>query len=129
MNKFFILITIVILVSGFCKSQTSTKSITGKYIGQSVNDLGVITIEVKKNHNYILRTYDLNRKKQNKVKGKWIINENTLVLIEKNGIKMILEKNKDVWYITDKTGNICVAKFYQNVNHDEFWAELIRSGC
>lgn len=127
--KRILFFTTFILIASFCKSQTTSIAITGNYIGQSVTDRLVMTIEVKENHKYVLKTYDSSRKLQNKTKGKWTLDGDKLVLNEKSGTTTVLEKYKDIWYVTDKNGVTCLARFYQNKDQNEFWAELMRQGC
>jgi hypothetical protein len=126
MSRIIVFLITFILFSVFCKSQ---KAFTGNYIGQSVKDLVVITIEVKENHKYILKTYDLNRKLQKKIKGKWTIDGDKLVLKEKCGTSIVLERFQDIRYIVDKSGHMCLAKFYKNKDQNEYWAELMKAGC
>ena len=52
MKRTILFLTTFILIASFCKSQTSSIAITGNYIGQSVTDRMVMTIEVKENHKY-----------------------------------------------------------------------------
>jgi hypothetical protein len=122
-------LTTLILIASFCKSQSSSKAITGNYIGQSMSDRIVMTIEVKENHKYILKTYDSNRKLQKKIKGKWAFVGDKLILNEKSGTTTVLEKHIDIWYIADQNGLTCLARFYQNRDQNEFWADLMRQGC
>ena len=129
MNRIIVFLTTFILFSVYCKSQTDSFAITGNYIGHSVTDLVVITIEVKENHNYILKSYDLNKKLQKKTKGKWTLEGDKLILIEKSGSIIVLEKHQNIRFIADKSGHLCIAKFYHNKDQNEFWAELIRAGC
>ena len=129
MKRIILILTTFILYASLCKSQTSSNIIKGNYIGQSVTDLIVMTIEVKENNQYILKTYDSNRKFQKKFKGKWTFDGEKLMLTEKSGTTIVLEKDKDTWFIKDKNGTTCLARFYQNKDQDEFWSELMRQGC
>lgn len=129
MKRITLFLTAFILIAGFCKSQTTSIAVTGNYIGQSVTDRLVMTIEVKQNQKYVLKTYDSNRKLQKKTKGKWTLDGDKLVLLEKSGMITVLEKYKDIWYIADKNGNSCLARFYQNQDPNEFWTQLIKKGC
>jgi hypothetical protein len=129
MKRAILFLTTLILIASFCKSQTSSIAITGNYIGQSMTDHMVMTIEVKENHKYILKTYDSNRKIQKKIKGKWALVGDKLILNEKSGTTKVLEKHLDIWYISDKNGLTCQVRFYQNRDQNEFWAELMRQGC
>lgn len=129
MKRTILFLSTFILIASFCKSQTSSIAITGNYIGQSVTDRMVMTIEVKENHKYVLKTYDSNRKLQKKINGKWALDGDKLVLNEKSGTTTVLEKYKDIWYIADKNGVTCHARFYQNKDQNEFWAQLMRQGC
>ena len=129
MKRIILILTTFILYASLCKSQTSSNIIKGNYIGQSVTDLIVMTIEVKENNQYILKTYDSNRKFQKKFKGKWTFDGEKLMLTEKSGTTIVLEKYKDTWFIKDKNGTTCLARFYQNKDQDEFWSELMRQGC
>ncbi len=129
MKHCILFLTALILITNFCKSQITSTEITGNYTGQSTTDRVVITIEVKQNHEYVLTTYDSNRKLQKEVKGEWTLNEDKLVLIEKSGLSTVLQKYKDTWYIADKNGRTCLARFYQNKDQNEFWADLMRKGC
>ncbi|MCF8424046.1 MAG: hypothetical protein K9H41_06865 [Bacteroidia bacterium] len=129
MKRIILILTTFILYASLCKSQTSSNIIKGNYIGQSVTDLIVTTIEVKENNQYILKTYDSNRKFQKKFKGKWTFDGEKLMLTEKSGTTIVLEKDKDTWFIKDKNGTTCLARFYQNKDQDEFWSELMRQGC
>ena len=129
MKRIILILTTFILYASLCKSQTSSNIIKGNYIGQSVTDLIVMTIEVKENNQYILKTYDSNRKFQKKFKGKWTFDGEKLMLTEKSGTTIVLEKHKDAWFIKDKNGTTCLARFYQNKDQDEFWSELMRQGC
>ena len=129
MKRIILILTTFILSASLCKSQTSSNKIKGNYIGQSVTDRVVMTIEVKENNQYILKTYDSNRKFQKKFKGKWTFDGEKLMLTEKSGTTIVLEKDKDTWFIKDKNGTMCLARFYQNKDQDEFWSELMRQGC
>ena len=129
MKRIILILTTFILSASLCKSQTSSNKIKGNYIGQSVTDRVVMTIEVKENNQYILKTYDSNRKLQKKYKGKWTFDGEKLMLTEKSGTTIVLEKYKDTWFIKDKNGTMCLARFYQNKDQDEFWSELMRQGC
>lgn len=129
MKRIILILTTFILSASLCKSQTSSNKIKGNYIGQSVTDRVVMTIEVKENNQYILKTYDSNRKFQKKFKGKWTFDGEKLMLTEKSGTTIVLEKYKDTWFIKDKNGTMCLARFYQNKDQDEFWSELMRQGC
>ena len=129
MKRIILILTTLILYASFCKSQTSSNTIKGNYIGQSVTDRIVITIEVKENNQYVLKTYDSNRKFQKKFTGNWTFDGEKLMLTEKSGTSIVLEKYKDTWFITDKNKTTCLARFYQNKDQDEFWSELMRQGC
>ena len=129
MKQIILILTTFILSASLCKSQTSSNTIKGNYIGQSVTDRVVMTIEVKENNQYVLKTYDSNRKFQKKFKGKWTFDGEKLMLTEKSGTTIVLEKDKDTWFIKDKNGTTCLARFYQNKDQDEFWSELMRQGC
>ena len=129
MKRIILILTTFILSASLCKSQTSSNTIKGNYIGQSVTDRVVMTIEVKENNQYILKTYDSNRKFQKKFKGKWTFDGEKLMLTEKSGTTIVLEKYKDTWFIKDKNGTTCLTRFYQNKDQNEFWSELMRQGC
>lgn len=119
----------LLLVAGICRSQTSSASVTGNYIGQFTNDRAVGTINIRQNHKFILKTYDATQKLQRKVKGEWSLNGDKIVLKEKSGTVIVLEKTGDTWYISDKKGYSCLARFYQNRDPKEFWQDLQSSGC
>jgi hypothetical protein len=129
MKQTILFLSALIMITSFCKSQTSSVAITGNYIGQSVADRMVMTIDVKENNKYVLKTYDSNRKLQKKSKGKWTLDGEKLVLNEKSGTTIVLKKYKDTWFVADKNGTTCLARFYQNKDQNEFWAELMRQGC
>ena len=129
MKRNIIFLSALILIVSFCKSQTAPIEITGNYIGQLVFDKSVVTIEVKKNQKYILKSYNSRRVLQKKVKGKWTLNGDKLILYEKSGETTVLEKFKDIWYIADKNGRTCLARFYQNKDPKVFWTQLRQEGC
>src|SRR6187549_223145 len=124
MKQTILFLTTLILIAGFCKSQTASVAITGNYIGQSAMGSSVMTIEIKQNQKYVLKTYDPFRKVQKKIKGKWTLDGDKLVLKEKSGAITVLKKYNDIWYITDKSERVCLARFYQNRDPEEFWTEL-----
>ena len=126
MKRITLFFTAFILIAGFCKSQTA---VMGNYIGRSIADQVVVTIEVKQHHHYVLKTYDPNKKLQKKVKGKWTVDGNKLVLQEKSGTITVLEKYNDTWYVAGPNGYVCLAKFYQNKDPNEFWTQLMKEGC
>ncbi len=57
MKRIILLITTFILFTNYCKSQIDSIAITGNYIGQSMTELLVMTIEVKQNHTSIPKPF------------------------------------------------------------------------
>lgn len=129
MTRTVLLLATFVLIASFCRSQIASRAIPGNYIGQSVTDRKVMTVDVKENHKYVLKTYDSKRKLQKKIKGKWTFDGDKLVLVENTGKTTVLEKYNDIWYIADKNGRSCLARFYQNKDPNEFWAQLVKEGC
>ena len=98
-------------------------------MGEARLDFQVSALKVKSNHKFILRTYDGIGKFQKKTKGEWYLNGNKLVLTEASGNITVLEKYQDTWYVADKRGIICLARFRQNQTPRQFWADRRKGGC
>jgi len=140
--KNMLLISAFLLITSLCKSQAPASTVTGNFIGQSVWDNSVMTIEVKPNHKYVLKTYTPGKAAKVKTKwpfreqnkGTWSVEGERLVLTEKSGKITVLEKYQDIWYLVDKNRPVLKsysyqAKFYQNKDQKVFWEELRAAGC
>ena len=122
------IIALLTLVVSFCTAQTN---VVGNYIGQLTGSPTICTIKVKRNHKYIMKTYDAYGKTQRKTRGEWYMGGEKLVLKERTGSDRVLEKydNTNTWYITGNSPYTFSAKFYQNLDTKEFREALKNSGC
>ncbi|HEY6161261.1 MAG TPA: hypothetical protein VI112_08560 [Bacteroidia bacterium] len=128
MKQKLILLALLVLVIGFCGAQNT---VTGNYIGQLSVDRSICTIKIKRNHKYILETYDVNGKFVKRTTGEWYAGGEKLVLNGNAGPVLVLEKLSDTntWYVAGNNPYMFTAKFSRNVDEKEFLEALKRGGC
>jgi hypothetical protein len=129
MKTNFLLSALFTFAGMICFSQGPEKLITGNYTGTNVwSEILVTTIKVKGNHQYTLKTCAKSGKLQKRERGFWNLEGGKLVLIEKSGVRTVLEKYKDLLY-TPKNGYTYEARFYHNLTVKDYRKYARSKGC
>jgi hypothetical protein len=123
------LLVAFLFMSVICMAQGKQLPVEGKFVGQFTWDRTVAEIEVKADHEFVVKTYDHSGNLKNTSVGEWQLEGKKLLLTEATGRQIVLEKYEDMWYVVGENGYTCEAKFYQNKSLDDYLLQLKSAGC
>ncbi len=121
--RFSIVILLGLLLGGNIRAQEMIPP-TGKLVGGVFEEkTSTVLIQFKANHHYYLKKMDNNGHKTQKLKGTWVMEDNKLILVDKKSGQqyLVLEKQKDEWYVRDEGKKYSIkGKFFAYTKNEKF---------
>jgi hypothetical protein len=129
MKKYICILIAFALETQFGKSQLSAESVIGNHAGFHSWHKLPVTLELKDNFVYEMKSYNYQLETENTTKGRWRIEGDKIVLTDVVGTETEILKYNEEFNVVGENGVTCVARFYQNKNLKEFWKSRKSTGC
>lgn len=112
-----------------CNAQLTTESVKGLHSGYHSWDKSLLTIELKENQVYEIKSYNRELAEEKTIKGRWRIEGDHVVLTDLLGGETILMKHVDECFLMSPNGISCMARFSMNKKLEDYWTDQKRNGC
>lgn len=123
----FFVVLMSFVISG--KAQLSEESVIGSHAGMQIWEKCPVSIELKSDHVYEVRSFDVQLAERGVIRGRWRVEGDHVVLTDLLGMETILLKNGQECFLTARNGVSCIARFVLNKSISQYWSGSSKSGC
>jgi hypothetical protein len=129
MKKCIIVLFAVALFARIGSAQLSVESVVGSHAGWNNWEKIPLTLELKDNFMYEVKSYNFSFEPQSTIRGRWKIDGDKIILTDLVGTETVLQKYQDEFYVVGKNGVTCMARFHQNQSLQEYRKARQGQGC